>query len=304
MKIILEELFGQTKVEKCTAVVCIFAVETTRNVLLILLRLILLLFSPFALIWNAFRFKAKTYKSILITGGSRGLGAKCAEYYAKTGVQLYLLARNQQRLEDVAKICRNKGATVNIFSGDITSHDHLREVFDKADKISPIDLVIANAGILSNPWYKDPGLVCDVNVKSLIDTVTLAFEKMMPRKRGQIALIASLSGLCGGFITNPVYGATKAAVSSFANAIRVRYRKYNVGVSLINPGYIETDMLHQGTSSFNNYFVKEILTPEQTVEEIAWALKWNIFSHSFPFRSSLLISFQLIGWDTRHIFNF
>ena len=82
--------------------------------------------------------------------------------------------------------------------------------------------------------YEDPGLVCDVNVKSLIDTVTLAFEKMMPRKRGQIALIASLSGLGGGFITNPVYGATKAAVCSFANAVRVRYRKYNVGVSLVD----------------------------------------------------------------------
>src|SRR5690349_1744668 len=85
--------------------------------------------------------------SILITGASSGLGAALSRHYAKPGVTLYLQGRHEQRLQDIAEICHTRGATVHTHVGDVTDIKAMEQWITKAYAQTPIDLVIANAGI-------------------------------------------------------------------------------------------------------------------------------------------------------------
>ncbi len=85
--------------------------------------------------------------TVLITGASSGIGAALAEAYAAAGTTLLLTARNAPRLEEVTARCRAKGATTYIERIDVTDKVALAEWITRMDDATPIDLVIANAGI-------------------------------------------------------------------------------------------------------------------------------------------------------------
>lgn len=85
-------------------------------------------------------------KSILITGGSSGIGEALARAYAKPGVHLSLSGRNAERLEAVAEACRSAGATASPLVLDVVDREAMARWITEADVAAPLDLVIANAG--------------------------------------------------------------------------------------------------------------------------------------------------------------
>ena len=192
-------------------------------------------------------------KNILISGASSGIGASLAEAYSTSGVNLYLTARNNQRLKEVADKCQAKGAKVIIKSLDVREMQTLRDWVVSIDEKNPLDLVIANAGItggnsIDGQLENDVVVnnLIDVNFKGMVHTIHPLLERMKSRKSGQLAFVTSVMAI-RGFPHAPIYAATKAAVTIYAEGVRAVLRKDKVKISVILPGYVATPMSDQIT---------------------------------------------------------
>jgi short-subunit dehydrogenase len=186
-------------------------------------------------------------RSILITGASSGLGEALALAYAAPDVVLHLSGRNPSRLGDVGEACRAKGAEVAERIVDATDKAAMTGWIAEADGTSPLDLVIANAGIsggtgacLGESAEQTMGIV-SANLVGVLNTVLPIIEPMRARRRGQIALMASLAGF-RGFPSAPAYCASKAAVRVWGEGLRGWLAKDGIGVTVICPGFVKTRM--------------------------------------------------------------
>jgi short-subunit dehydrogenase len=186
--------------------------------------------------------------NILITGASRGIGEQLALAYAQEGVNLILLSRDSDRLAKVARRCLVKKAHVVTQSIDIADEDSLKKFIIEIDAHYPIDLVIANAGVsctLSEGWQVEDETqrerVFDVNVKGCLATINPLIDRMINRRSGQIVFMSSLAAL-RGLPQSPSYCASKAYVHIYAQSLRAWLKRYNIRVSVICPGYVDTDM--------------------------------------------------------------
>lgn len=192
----------------------------------------------------------RRFKSVVITGASRGIGASLALRYAGEGAALGLVSRNAERLDAVATECRAAGAAdVAVASVDVCDQAALAERIAEFDRRHPIDLLIANAGITGG-WAAsgeaerphDSRRLMEVNLTGALNAVHAVLPCMMERRSGQIALMSSIAA----FIPLPgvpSYCASKAALLAYALSLRETVRKDGVGVSAICPGYVDTGLL-------------------------------------------------------------
>lgn len=230
--------------------------------------------------------------TILITGASNGLGAALARIYALPGSLLFLSGRNRERLEAVAEICRARGAQVHMQIMDVKNRDAMAEWVTGCDRARPIDLVIANAGISGGTGTKQPragGMhpteteaqtreIFDTNVNGVLNTVLPIIPAMVSRRRGQIALISSLSAM-RGLPSAPAYSASKAAVKHYGEALRGMLSKAGVKVNVVCPGYIKTQM-----TEANDFPMPFIMSADKAADIIARGLARNRSRIAFPLR--------------------
>lgn len=187
-------------------------------------------------------------KTILITGASSGIGAALAQEYAGPGVVLHLGGRSLERLESVATQCRAAGAEVRPAAVDVVDAEAVRAWVLAADDASPLDLVVANAGISAGTSGVAGGepedqvrAVFRTNIDGVLNTVLPALQRMTGRRRGQVALVASLAGY-RGMPGAPSYCGSKAAIKVFGEGLRGSLHASGVRVSVVCPGYIRTPM--------------------------------------------------------------
>lgn len=183
---------------------------------------------------------------ILITGASSGLGAALAREYAAPEITLHLLGRDSARLQEVANDCRAKGATVRTARIDVTDRDAMQAYIEKADDATPLDLVIANAGISAGTGgtqelMEQVERIFAVNLHGVLNTIQPIAPRMQARGQGHIAIMSSLAGILP-LPSCPAYSASKAAIRYYGDALRGVLRKHDVAVSVICPGYIHTPM--------------------------------------------------------------
>jgi short-subunit dehydrogenase len=186
----------------------------------------------------------KRYKSILITGSSSGIGAGLAEAFAAPGVRLFLVARSEGALEDVAARCRAKGADAIVAPADVTDESAMRAAIERADDLEPLDLVVANAGVVSDrDGLSGSRRVFDVNLGGVLNTVLPAIERMRVRRAGQVVLTSSLGGIAPP--TNlymAPYLASKAALNSYGAGLRAGLKAEGIGVQVVLSGFVESGM--------------------------------------------------------------
>lgn len=189
-----------------------------------------------------------TFASVAISGASGGIGAALAEACAAPGVTLALSGRDGPRLEAVAERCRARGAEVHVARFDVTDQEAARRWIEEADARRPLDLVIANAGVSSSlgpGGAPEPGeivrQVFAVNTGGAVNVVGPAVERMLPRRRGHVAMISSLAAL-RGLPACPSYSASKAAVRVYGQALRGWLRPQGIGVTVVCPGYVDSPM--------------------------------------------------------------
>jgi len=189
----------------------------------------------------------KRFTSIVITGASSGIGEALALDYAAPGVALALNGRDGARLNAVAAACRGKGATVDARQIDVTDRTALSGWLAGFDDAHPVDLVIANAGISIDKQnsslddFTSLRKTLAVNVDGVLNTVEPLVGRMMARKAGQFAIVASLAGFFG-LPYSASYNASKACVRVWGESIRFVLKKSGVGVSVICPGFVVSRM--------------------------------------------------------------
>ncbi len=184
--------------------------------------------------------------SILISGASSGIGAALARAYAAPRTHLALCGRDAARLAGVADLCRERGAEVIEACLDVTEAAAVAAWIANADSASPLELVIANAGVQGGLWRNGAGetlselhRVMDVNFGGVLNTIHPALSLMRRRGRGQVAVIASLAAL-RGIPFSPGYCASKAAVRIYGEALRSWLAPEGINVSVVLPGFVET----------------------------------------------------------------
>lgn len=192
-----------------------------------------------------------TARNIVITGASGGLGAALAGLYAGPGAALGLIGRDRARLDAVAGAAQAAGAKTIPGYLDVGDAAALGEWMRAFDAAHPIDLVIANAGI-SRGTAADgtPEGLADftdqirVNLLGAANTIEPILPAMRKRRHGQIALISSIAGF-RGLPYSPGYCASKAGMRAYGEALRAALRPDGIAVSVVAPGFFETEMVRQ-----------------------------------------------------------
>ncbi len=187
---------------------------------------------------------ASRFRSILITGASSGIGRALAIEFAAPGVSLALVGRDPARLAGTADAVAAAGAAAVTALVDVTDRQALRDRLCAWDADLAFDLVIANAGIAAGGADETEDVVraiTAVNVTGTINTLAPLLPALVARRRGHVALMASLAGF-RGLPGAAAYCASKAWMRVYGDGLRLDLAPQGVGVSVICPGFVRTPM--------------------------------------------------------------
>jgi decaprenylphospho-beta-D-erythro-pentofuranosid-2-ulose 2-reductase len=187
-------------------------------------------------------------EKILFIGATSAIAEATARRFAKQGAKLYLLARNQERLDGLAADLRIRGASAvshaAFDANDFASHE--ATLHRAIEDMGGLDLVLIAHGTLGDQkaCEKDFQLAMqelNTNAISVMSLLTHLANYFEAQKRGTIAVIGSVAG-DRGRQSNYVYGTAKGAVSIFLQGLRNRLHKSGVHVLTIKPGFVDTPM--------------------------------------------------------------
>jgi 3-oxoacyl-[acyl-carrier protein] reductase len=192
--------------------------------------------------------------TVVVTGGSRGIGRAICRELAGDGVTIYFNYFNPGDPEgekaaaaETERIVAEAGSVAHSWSVDVTSGPDLEAFFDKvlADT-GRIDVLVNNAGITRDSLLvrmKEPvwDSVIDINLKGVFRCTQLAAKAMMAQRSGSIVNIASISGVMGT-AGQANYAASKAGVIALTKVSARELAARGITVNAVAPGYIETDM--------------------------------------------------------------
>jgi short-subunit dehydrogenase len=187
-------------------------------------------------------------KVILITGASSGIGEGLALAFARGGAVVGLLARRGEMLAELAKRCDAAGGTARIFACDVTDDVAVNAAAaDLREEYGRIDILIANAGTGGNDSETRalrPAAVkkvIDINLIGAVNAVAAVLPAMLERGSGQVVAISSLAGF-RGLPKSAAYSASKAAMTTFFESVRLDAIGTGVDVTIIQPGFIRTPL--------------------------------------------------------------
>jgi NAD(P)-dependent dehydrogenase (short-subunit alcohol dehydrogenase family) len=186
-------------------------------------------------------------KTVVITGGSAGIGRACAEAFAAEGATVAIIARTESNLQKVAKeIADLSGRTVLARAGDMGRPEDVERIFPELiDELGHVDVLVTCAG--SSPG----GLIEDLTEEQWFSSLNLKFmgyvrsmravlPGMRERRRGAIVLVVGNDGLKPSYWETTA-GAANAADINVAASMAEQYGRYGVRVNTVNPGPVNTD---------------------------------------------------------------
>lgn len=194
--------------------------------------------------------KVPSRQNILITGASSGLGKGMAIEFAKQGRNLALCARRIENLKTLKVELENinPSITVIIKTLDVNDHSAVFDVF-KAFKIElgSLDRIIINAGIgkgasIGTGYFHANKQTAETNFISAIAQAEAAMEIFRAQNSGHLVTISSISAVRGFRRAMTVYAATKSAITSLSEGIRIDVMKTPIKVSCIHPGFIRSEI--------------------------------------------------------------
>ena len=192
---------------------------------------------------------------LLITGGSDGIGRALAIAYSKQPrvKVIAICGRSRDKLETTKDLILKQSPSCQVITKqiDISNRSQIDEWILHVDDQHQIDVVYANAGVYGGVFLNNPAMdvqkrthaMVDVNIAGLTNTVMPIATRFSQRRRGQIALMASLAGF-QGLPLMMTYSATKAFVIRFGQLCREILARDNVAVNVITPGFIDTNLVN------------------------------------------------------------
>ena len=179
---------------------------------------------------------------VLITGGSRGIGAAMAREFARAGARVSVAARTTSAVEDVAREVSGTAFTVDL--GDDAQVDAF--ISRVESEVGPIDVLVNNAGLENTNWFheEDPALVramVRLNLEVPLLLTRAVLPGMVARERGHLVYISSLAGTAS-FPALAVYAGTKAGLTNAASTIRLELAGTPIHTTIVAPGPVDTEM--------------------------------------------------------------
>ncbi|MDH5752470.1 MAG: SDR family NAD(P)-dependent oxidoreductase [Deltaproteobacteria bacterium] len=227
-------------------------------------------------------------RQILITGASSGIGRALALHYARQGETLGLVARRRERLEELAREIEAAGGRALIYPVDVTDGEAMAgAIRDFSRDAGGLSIVIANSGISRSDGLSAgsaaPGAeVFQVNVIGLMNTLTPAIPIMREQGRGHLVAIGSVAGY-RGIPGKGAYSSSKAAVMTLMQAWRPVLKRYNINVTYIAPGWVESELTVD-----NPYPMPFIMPAERAARLIERAITANRARYVFPWQMKII----------------
>lgn len=216
-------------------------------------------------------------KNILITGASSGIGAATARMLHAKGYQLGLLARNTERLNELAG---ELGDRCMVLTCDVTRYDDVKKsILAFTGACGPLDVLINNAGLgyfdtLVGGKIEEWHTMVDVNVKGVLNCIHVALPSLI-EARGLVINIGSLASH-QVFPNSGVYCATKHALIAISDSLRLELPD-KLRVTTISPGSVDTPFIHSTSNAqmleqYKDYFAAG-LRPEMIAQQILHAIE-------------------------------
>lgn len=226
---------------------------------------------------------------VLITGASTGIGNALAKELARRGWEVGLVARRSELLLTLAAEIEAAGGKAAWAAADVTDVVAIRDAaLQIAQALGPIDLMVANAGtglptrataVPIDAWMQ----IMRLNVDGAIYSVGAVLPEMVARKAGHLAVVSSVAGY-RGLPMSAAYSASKAAVSTFFESLRVDLRAHGIAVTAIHPGFITTPL-----TAKNKFPMPFLITAERAAVLIADGLERRRSDITFPWQMRILM---------------
>jgi 3-oxoacyl-[acyl-carrier protein] reductase len=189
-------------------------------------------------------------RTVVVTGGSRGIGKGIARVFANAGANVVITGRDPDVVTAAAKeLTAAGGGTVSAVVGDVaTAADSIRLADEVLARHGGCDVVCANAGIfpaapLATMTEADIDLVLGVNVKGALLTVQALLPALKASGHGRVVLTSSITGPFTGYPGWAHYGASKAAMLGYMRTAAIELAPYKITVNAVLPGNIATEGL-------------------------------------------------------------
>lgn len=214
-------------------------------------------------------------RSVVVTGGSKGIGKGIARVFAGAGAKVAIVARHGDQAEAAA---RELGHGAFGLAGDVTSLSSMEAVMKQvAERNGGLDVLCANAGIfppakLEDMTSEEWDLVVDTNLKGTFHAVKAAVPFLKNSTQGRIVLTSSITGPVTGYPGWTHYGATKAGQLGFMRTACIELAKYAITVNAVMPGNIVTEGLAGMGEDYQRSMAASVpLKKLGTVEDIGFA---------------------------------
>jgi 3-oxoacyl-[acyl-carrier protein] reductase len=210
-----------------------------------------------------------TPRTVLVTGGNRGIGRAIAEEFVAQGHRVAVTARSGE----------GPAGTLTVVA-DVTDSASIDAAFDAIEaELGPVEIVVANAGItrdtlLMRMTEDDFVSVIDTNLTGAFRVIKRASKGMLKARYGRIVLVSSVVGLLGG-AGQANYAASKSGLVGLARSITRELGSRNITANVVAPGFIETDMTAELPEAQQAEYKKSIpagrfASPQEVAKVVAW----------------------------------
>ena len=218
-------------------------------------------------------------KKIWITGASSGIGKALAIKFANEGWQVAASARRENLLNELVE----ENSNIHSFPLDVTDKDKTKIVFQNIlKKFKDLDVCVFGSGIhdpesekkLNDETFRK---IMEINFFGTLNSILAVDNYFKEKKMGEISIVSSVAGY-RGLPAAGAYCASKSALISLAESLVFDFKRFNVRISVINPGFIKTPMTDK-----NTFKMPMIKSPEYAAQKIFLGLtKKNSFEIHFP----------------------
>ena len=215
-------------------------------------------------------------KIAIITGASQGIGKTTAELFSKSGAHVVCIARNEEKIKNLANTISKNGHSASYNSCDISHGDLFKDTIKSViNDYGKIDILINNAGItrdslvlrMKNHQWDE---VLNTNLKGAFYATKSVLRSMMKNKYGRIINITSIVGLQGNSGQSN-YSASKAGLIGFSQSVAKEVASRGITINCIAPGWIETEMTSDLPQDIKSEIIKSIpIGKTGTTEDIAY----------------------------------
>ena len=220
------------------------------------------------------------WKVAWLTGASSGLGEAAARRLADGGTIVCISARSADKLDAIAASSPN----IHAYPADVTDVAALGGVAARIEADhGPIDLALFCAGAWFPSSISDMKIdnfhkTFDVNVNGVANGLSVVLPAMLERGRGHVSWISSVAGY-GGLPNSASYGATKSALISLAESVKPELEACGIDVTVINPGFVETDL-----TAKNTFPMPFLMNVDEAGDKMIEGLRKRKFEVAFPWQ--------------------